>query len=237
MTKAEGRAPQIEARIAGALYLGIIVGALFSEMIVRDGLVDYQDAAATARSIMASETLWRLGFATDFGVLLCDIGVSALLYVILRPAGQGLALATMLVRLISIAINGGNLILHLAPVQWLHNAGAFASFTPEQVQTVALAAIKLHGQIYNISLGVFGAHCVLLGWLLLRARFLPWFLGALLALAGVCYLFNSFAIFLALPFRLTPYSLLPCFIGEAALTLWLLIAGVNGEKWRAQAAA
>jgi hypothetical protein len=56
-------------------------------------------------------------------------------------------------------------------------------------------------------------------------------------LAGLCYLTNSFALFVApgVASTLYPFILLPCFIGELAFALWLLVMGVNGERWRAAA--
>ena len=71
--------------------------------------------------------------------------------------------------------------------------------------------------------------CVLIGYLIFRSTFLPRILGVLMAVAGVCYLINSFAIFLAPPLadRLFPYILVPCFVGELALALWLTVIGVN----------
>ena len=76
-------------------------------------------------------------------------------------------------------------------------------------------------------LGFFGAYCLLLGFLIFRSTFLPRFLGVLMAFAGCGWLtfaFPSFSI------HLTPFNALPGLVGEGALTLWLLAAGVKEQR-------
>ena len=80
----------------------------------------------------------------------------------------------------------------------------------------------------------FGFYCLLIGYLILRSTFLPRPLGALMLFAGLGWL-----TFLSpeLAKDLSPYSFLPGVIGEGSLTLWLLIMGVNAQRWREQANA
>jgi uncharacterized protein DUF4386 len=80
----------------------------------------------------------------------------------------------------------------------------------------------------------FGFHCLLIGYLILRSTFLPRILGVLMAIAGLGWL-----TFLSPPLEkaLSPYILLSGIIGEGLLTLWLLVFGVNAERWTAQASA
>jgi len=75
----------------------------------------------------------------------------------------------------------------------------------------------------------FGFHCLLLGYLILKSTFLPRILGALMAIAGLGWLS-----FLSPPLAkaLSPYVLLAGIIGEGSLTLWLVIFGVNAERWK-----
>jgi Domain of unknown function (DUF4386) len=73
-------------------------------------------------------------------------------------------------------------------------------FTAAQLQAQALVSLRLHALGYNICLVFFGFACLLLGYLICRSTFLPRILGALMAIAGLCYLTNSFANFLSPPF-------------------------------------
>ncbi len=81
---------------------------------------------------------------------------------------------------------------------------------------------------------LFGCYCLVIGYLILRSTFLPRVLGALMALGGLGWLtFVS----LALSTYLSPYNMLPGILGETALTVWLISAGVNVQRWKEQAGA
>lgn len=78
----------------------------------------------------------------------------------------------------------------------------------------------------------FGVYCLLIGFLILKSRFLPRILGVLMVCAGLGWL--TF-ISPALAKYLAPYNLAPGLLGEGALTLWLLVVGVNAQQWKEQA--
>lgn len=80
----------------------------------------------------------------------------------------------------------------------------------------------------------FGFHCLLVGYLIFRSTFLPRILGVLMVFAGLGWL-----TFLWPPLarELAPYNLMPGMIGEGLLILWLLVVGVNEQRWRRQASA
>jgi len=80
----------------------------------------------------------------------------------------------------------------------------------------------------------FGVYCLLIGYLIFRSTFLPRILGVLMAFGGLGWL--TFASE-ALANSLTPYNLAPGILGEGALTVWLLVKGVNAERWHEQASA
>lgn len=81
-------------------------------------------------------------------------------------------------------------------------------------------------------LAFFGGHCLLVGLLILRSTFLPRFVGVLMTIAGIGWL--TFAL-PQLGRALAPFNMLPGIVGEASLSLWLLIKGVDAAKWEAQA--
>ena len=224
--------PRSTARMAGALYLIIIVAALFAEVFVRGRLVVSGDAAATAANILAHQTLYRLGGAADLVTFLCDAAVALLFYELLKPVSRRLSLFAAAFRLVFAALVLVNTLNHFVPLVLLGGAPYLNAFKPDQLQALALAALHLHGTGYTIGLVVFGVHCVLLGWLIARSTFLPRVLGWLMALAGFCYLANSFAglVYPPLQGHLYPYILLPAGVVEFSLCGWLLAVGVNVER-------
>ncbi len=95
------------------------------------------------------------------------------------------------------------------------------------VETLHLARTGVNTLVF------FGVYCVLIGYLIFKSTFLPSALGALMAIAGLGWLmFASSAVAKAL----SPYNAAPGMIGEGALTLWLLIRGVDVQRWNEQAA-
>ena len=94
---------------------------------------------------------------------------------------------------------------------------------------------RFHLVPWSISpLVFFGFYCLLIATLIFRSTFLPRFLGALMVFAGLGWL-----TFLspALAKQLSPYNMFPGILGEGALTVWLLVRGVDAQCWKEQAAA
>jgi len=231
--------PGLKARAAGVLYLIIIIAAPFAEVFVRGRLIVSGDAAATATNILAHEPLYRLAGTADLIAFICDAAVALIFYELLKPVSRGLALFAAFFRVIYVAVVTVNTINHFAPLALLGSAHFLSAFKIDQLQALALASLSLHGTGYNIGLVFFGFHCVLIGYLISRSAFLPRILGVLLAIAGLCYLINSFANLLSPPFagHLYPYILLPSGVAEISLCLWLLVKGVNVQRWKEQASA
>jgi len=230
---------RFKARIAGVFYLLIIVAALFAEVFVRGRLVVSGNAAATAANILAHKGLYRLGGAADLFTFSCDAVVAFIFYELFRPVSRSLSLFAAAIRLMYVAIVGINTLNHFAPLIFLGGAQFLAAFRTDQLQALALVSLRFHALGYNIGLVFFGFHCLLIGYLILRSTFLPRIIGALMAVAGLCYVTNSFLNFLVPAFaaRLFPLILLPGGVSELSLCLWLLVAGVNAQRWKEQVSA
>lgn len=226
-------APQTYARLGGILYVFIIVVGIFGELVVRGGLIVEGDAAATANNILGSETLFRAGLAGDILGYVASIAVAMILYVLLEPVSRNLALLSAFLTITANAIFGLNGLFHLAAVVVLGDADDLQAFDPQQVHALAYLSLRLHGFGFAIGLTFFGFFLVLLGYLIYRSGYLPRSIGVLLVVGGLGYLTNSFAQLLApaLAASLLPWVLLPPFLAESGLALWLTVKGVNVPKW------
>jgi len=220
--------PQLAARIGGFLYLLIIAGGLFAQVFVRERLIVSGDAAATADSLLQHATLYRWGFGIHLAYLLCAIVLAVILYDMLRRVSAALALLALCFDMAAITVEGIHLLHHLAPLLLLADSG-LAGMEPDQLQAMAYAQARLFAYGFGISLVFFGAFCIVAGVLIYRSRFLPRTLGVMMVIAGLCYLANSFALFLApgLASLLFPYILMPCLLAELSLALWLLVKGID----------
>jgi uncharacterized protein DUF4386 len=81
----------------------------------------------------------------------------------------------------------------------------------------------------QINLGFFGLYCIMIGYLIAQSTFLPRTLGVLMIIGGLSW--STFFV-PTLARELAPFNMLPGVFGEASLTLWLLAAGVNAQRWK-----
>lgn len=234
----EKASPRLKARLAGLLYLIVMVATGY-DIFVLFKLMAPGDAAATAHNILSSEQVFRQGFAADVLAGPCYIGVTLFLYELLRPVNRSISLLAAFLSLVATGIGGANMVTLIAPLVLLGGAPYLAAFTPDQLQALALAFLKLHALGYQISVVFFAFYMILLGWLIVGSTFLPRLIGVLLVIESACALIYSFSTFLAPAFaaRLFPAILAPGILGEGSLTLWLLLVGVNAAKWKEQAGA
>lgn len=230
------RSPQLYARVAGFLYLAIIVLGISGELFVRGALVASGDAAATANGISASPLLWRAGIVGDLLMHVLDVPVIVILYLLLRPVSESLALLATLINLVQTAVLAANKLNLLFPLFLLEDGAYLKAFSPEQLQSLAYLAIKAHGYGFGIGLIFFGVACLVRGYLIFKCGYFPKFLGLLMAIAGLSYLTNSFALILSptLAASMFPAILVPAFVGELSLSLWLIVKGVNVPLWEQQ---
>jgi Domain of unknown function (DUF4386) len=221
--------PRLKARIAGGLYLTGLLNLVAGTVI--GGLVVKGDAAATARNILRHEASYRLAFAGDIVTVPCYIAVSVLYYDLFKPVNRSIALLGAFFGLAGSTMWALNDFFYVAPLVVLRGNSSTAADP-----LLALLFLNWHDQGSNIVMVAFGFHVILIGYLIFKSTFLPRILGVWLAIAGVCYLTNSFANFLSPEFaaHLLPYILIPGAV-EIVLALWLLVMGVNVERWKEQA--
>jgi len=227
--------PRFKARMAGVFYLLTTLTRMFVEIFVRNRLVVSDDAAATATNILAHEPLWRWGFAADIIAFASYVALTALFYELFKPVNRSVSLVAAFFSLVACAVQAVSSLFHLAPLVLLGGAPYLRVFNEEQLQALALMFLRLRAQCYhNIGLVFFGLYCLLIGYLIFRSTFLPRIIGVLMMLAGLSYL-----MFLSPPLAryLQPYVLFFPGVGQISLTLWLLVMGVNEQRWKEQASA
>jgi len=227
--------PRFKARMAGVFQLLEALTAAFGQVIVLDKLVVSGNAAATAANILGHERLFWVGFASSLIGVAFHIAWALLMYELLRPVNRTLSLLAVFVILVGCAIQALTSLLYLAPLLILQGGSSLSAFTPEQLQALALLFLKLNAYAFDIYLVFFGLWCVLTGYLIFRSTFLPRVLGVLLAVSGlgwVTYLYPPLAYHLFFP-----YIAVASALGEIPLELWLLVMGVNVQRWKEQASA
>ena len=231
-TRSIETSPQVYARIAGVLYLLIIVMGGLDQLFIRGRLVMSGDAMSTAKNIMAAESLWRIGIAGDLIMHVFDIPTILILYILLKPVNKNLVLLAVLFNLIQTAVLVVNKLNLLMPLFLLSNADYLTAIEPSQLYVLSYLFIKAHDFGFGIGLIFFGFACLIYGYLLFQSGYFPKALGVLVMIAGLSYLTNSFTLILAPEYSgaILPVLAL-ALIGELSFSLWLIFKGVNLPKW------
>ena len=226
--------PRLEARIAGVLYLLTIATGIFAQAIVSDRLVVSGDAAATAANILTHRTLFEWGFTVYLIEMACNVAMTALFYILLKPVNRSVALVSVSLGLVGCTIKTVSRLFYFAPLLVLGGAHYLNVFSGEHLQALALLFLKVNARGAAIALAFFGFHAVLQGYLIFRSTFLPRIFGVLTAIGGLGWL--SF-LSPTLGFLLFYYVAVFALLVSAALIVWLLVFGVNEQRWKEQSTA
>ena len=220
--------PLMFARVAAYGYLIVFVLGFFGVYV--ESFIVPGDAATTTSNIMASELLFRMGIVTWLIVLAADAVVAWALYYLLEPANGSLSLLAAWFRLVFVAIFGINMLNRLIALQLLGGAD----------DSQMMLFLSAHDYGVNIAFVFFGIHIAVLGYVVFKSGYLPRILGILLIVASVGYLIDSFASILSSDYANNEtlfiiFIAVPAVVSEFSLTLWLLIKGVNVERWKQRA--
>lgn len=225
--------PRVVARVAGVFELLEGTTSTFGQMGVVGMLVVPGDAVATAQSILANEALLRLGIASSLVAVVFHLAWGLLLHRLLRVVDRTLSLFGVLVLIVGSALQAVAGLLLFGPLVVLRGT-ALGAFTSEQLDALALVFLRLNTQAYDVFLAFFGVWLAVIGYLIFRSTFLPRFIGVGLMLEGVGWM-----AYFSPPLGVAVFPVIVAFglFGEVPLLLWLLVKGVNSERWNARAAA
>ena len=217
------------ARVVGFAYLFALPPAVFAEFYVRTQLITSDNAAQTARNIMAHERLFRLGTASNLAAFAVDVVLIVALYVVLVPVHRYLALLAAGWGLIETAILVVVTLSDFDVLRILSGADYLHAFEASQLQALARLSLGAHGAAYNVGLVLAGLRSTTFCYLWFKSRFIPRALAAwgMVAsfLMGACAF--SFIIFPELA-RVIPVEIYgaPIFFFELTMGFWLLLKGL-----------
>ena len=221
---------QTYARVAGVLLLVSLVAGGFGESYAPSTLIVPGNASATAHNLLASDLLFRLGFLAYLTEAVCDVALAWLLYVLLRPVHANLAFLAVLFRIMATATFAFAELFYFVPSLLLGGDAYLKTFSPDQLNTLALLSFNVSGAGGYLFLLFYGIALMILGYLMVRSGYLPRVLGALLALGGLGFVTRNVWQVLA-PASASFLLLLPTLLAMLVLGLWLLVRGVDVVKW------
>src|SRR5712692_10455268 len=216
------------ARVAGAVYLSLVVTAPFSLIYIPSTLIVRGNATATANNILAHETLFRLGIAADLITSVIFIFLVLALYRLLSGVNKTHASLMVALVLVSAAVGFMNVLNNIAALTLFRGDDFLAVLEKPQRDALAMLFLRLHAQGNFINQIFWGLWLFPFEVLVMGSRFLPRILGDLLIVNCFAYVAASLT-WLLLPsygnvaFRAT----LPALLGELWIMLWLLIKGAK----------
>lgn len=218
------------ARLAGLLWVLMIVFGLFAQVGVRESIIVAGDAAATAANIAANPFLFRLGFVSDLIMMVCYLLTPLVFYKLFVTVNKNLSALTVIFGLTGTAIGMLALLCEFAALHTLSGAPYLSVFNASQLQAQALLLLELNEHGYMIAHIFFSLWVLPLGILVYRSGFLP-------RVFGILFVTESFLGVLAVMIHfLAPNADLElnlmCFgaVAEISFTLWLLIKGINKSR-------
>ncbi len=229
-------AVQTYARVAGVLFLLSFVAGGFGEAYVPSRLIVSGNAAATAANFKALDSLFRMGFIGYLVEATCDLAIALIFYALLRPVQKDVSLLAAFFGILSTTLFAVAELFYFAASLIVGGAGYLKTFSPDQLNTLALLSLKVYALGAGIFMAFYGIGWVLRGYLIFRSGYLPKVLGILMAIGGLGFIARNIALVLA-PGYASEWLLLLLFPGGVALAVWLLTKGVDVPKFEAKAAA
>ena len=223
------------ARAAGLLFLITIFAGFFGELYVPSHIIVPGDALATAGNLATSRMLFNAGFASYLIEAVCDVLLSWLMYVLLRPAHRDLSLLAAFLGLVSTCLFAVGEVFFFAPPLLLDGGASVAAFSTTQVSALILLALRLYGRVSSMYMLFYGMAVVLRGYLIIRSTYLPKLIGVLMCIAGVGFIVRNVAFVLS-PSYASDLLLAPMLLATLSVSVWLLVKGIDVQGWRAKAA-
>jgi len=224
--------PKTLARASGAFSLLVLLGGIVAQGVIANGLVVPRDAAATATNILAHPKLYAFGYTVFLIEMAAQMAMTTLFYVLLRPVDRTAALLALVFGLVGATIKTVARAFYYAPLLVLGGAGYLTVFDASQLQALSLLLVKINNQIANMALVFLGVSTFLQGYLIIKSTFLPRFLGITLLVSGLGWLAYLYP---ALGSALFYYLIAFAMLGVLLTSGWLLVRGVDEQRWREQA--
>lgn len=218
------------SRLAGLLYLIVVLTGFFSLAYVPSQIPWSADPQTTLGNIMQSESLFRLGIASFLVNQVAFLLLPLVLFRLLRPTGQTAATIMVAFAVVSVPIALVSVSARLDALSLVTDARHATALRPEQLQAEVLLALGEYGNGILITMLFWGLWLFPFGYLAYKSGFLPRVLGILLMLGCVGYLIDVFCKLLLPGYAdsvVADFARKPAALGEIGTCLWLLCIGTR----------
>jgi hypothetical protein len=217
------------ARTAGILYLLQIPLGVFGVLYVPKTLLVAGNMTATASNILANEFIFRLSIVSAILCALVTIATALYIYKVLKFVNENYAKWILLFALLAAPISMLNELNSIAVLLLLKSHEYATIFTHSQLHSLVSVFLDLHKYGHQLVGIFFGLWLFPMGYLVFKSTYIPKIIGAFLIVTCLGYLidFSTFFLYPDFGIIISEYT----WAGEVLMVLWLLIKGVNVEKF------
>jgi len=216
------------ARVAGLLYLIVVLTGLFSLAYVPSKVMVHGDPQATLQRMAAFEALLRYGVASFLVEQVAFLLLVCALYRLLRSADQVVAAIMVILVVASIPPALMSAVERLNLLSLLDRSDV--THASDQLLALARSSFDAYSHGLLVTSLFWGLWLFPFGFLIMRSRLLPRVLGVFLMIGCAGYVVDVLCS-IVLPgygdMAMSNYMTLPAAIGEIGSCLWLLAAGIR----------
>jgi hypothetical protein len=219
------------ARIAGVMFLMMVIFGLIAEIFFREKIFDSNDITVTAEKILSNVLLYRVGITCDLLMALFYLFTALTLYQLLRSVNQDLAAVMVVFAAAGSIMLLFNTLIEISPLSILSGNDYTNTFDSSQIQSLAMFFYNLYQHGYMIGQIFFALWVLPLGLLIMKSGFIPKVCGILFVIETI---FGSMSVavhFLIPNGTAETILLLPGVIAEFTFMLWLLIRGIRSNDF------
>jgi hypothetical protein len=217
------------ARIAGLWYLGIALGPFYL-LYVPSQTVVHNDAAGTTARVLGHQMLFRWGMLAETLGVIIFIGLSLALYHLFEDVDRHRARQLVALVLVSSALSLTSVVFSSAALLVFRDGAAVGGFDEHTRQAIGMLLIGMNGQATGINQTFWGLWLLPFGWLVVRSRFMPRWLGYWLLVDGIAWVVVGATWFLAPDYSGDLFRYFqPVFMAEFVAMFWLLIMGAKQQ--------
>ena len=219
------------ARLAGLLYVLLVLSGIIYLVYIPSTLIDWQDTSKTFENIKNSIPLFKIGILVAICSFLIFTILPLVLFKLLSSINKSATFLMVLFALISIPVSFVNILNKFSILSLLKDNQS--NLRVDGLEEQIMFYLEQYSNGLEVLQIFWGLWLLPFGYLVFQSSFLPKILGIFLMSGCFGYLISFFGGFLFENFSntiLSNFIGLPAAIGEIGVALWLLIMGTNNLK-------
>jgi hypothetical protein len=217
------------ARLAGLIYLLLVLTGIFNLVYVPSQLIVWSSAATTVQNITDSEFLFRLSIVAGILSYIFFLVLPFVLYDLFKSVHRKYALLMVVLAVVSVPISIFNMVNKIDILTLLSGIELLDGIEVKQVQTQVMLLLNSYNNGIRAVQIFWGLWLFPFGYLVFKSGFLPRIFGVLLMLGCFGYIVRFFGALLFPDIAIPGFVSKPGAFGEIGICLWLLIMGTKDK--------